>query len=168
MKKLILLCVLFGMSAVYAEALNISGDFSQPRKAGAAPKGWNILSGSKGMLEIVRVANGNGVLLNSEKNGRFGIYTAAIAAKAGDRIRVSAFVRGEKIVFGIFQYGNGRSTGSNRKNLTSTTEGSRLEHTFTVSDSPRGKTDKIRVVFWVEKGGAASIVAPEAFREAAK
>ena len=69
----------------------------------------------------------------------------------------------EKIEFSLFQYGKKFSNPSLRKVLKSTIDGKMLEAVFTVTDSPKGKTDSIRVCFTVENGSSASIINVKAF-----
>ena len=164
MKK-IAAALLFMMMAVTAGAgeLTIYGDFPDPVKPGGPPKNWNLVSGAKGSLEFVSTEDGNAVMLSADEKKRFGIYSRPAAVKAGDKIKVTAMVRGEKIEFSLFQYGKKFSNPALRKVLKSTVEGKMLEAVFTVTDSPRGKTDSIRVCFTVENGSSASIINVKAF-----
>jgi hypothetical protein len=146
-----------------AGELTIYGDFPEPVKPGGPPKNWNLTSGARGSLEFVSTEDGNAVMLSADEKKSFGIYSRPAAVKAGDKIKVTAMVRGEKIEFSLFQYSGKFSNPSLRKMLKSTIEGKKLETVFTVTDSPRGKTDRIRVCFTVKNGSAASIINVKAF-----
>ena len=142
----------------------INGSFPEPRKPGLPPASWNLMSGSKGSLEIIRTGSGNAVLLNSEsgKKNRFGIYGPAITAKAGDVVEISARIRGSKnITVGIFQYSEPKGTASQNKLVKLTAEGTDVKVQFIVKDTAKGKTNKIRAVFYVEDGCGASVASPK-------
>jgi hypothetical protein len=155
-----MLMLIFSLSATQ---LDICGNFLEPLKPGWAPKFWNKASGSKGDLEFVSTEIGNAVMLTAEPKGRFGIYSKKVAAKAGDKIKVTANVRGEKIVFTIFQYSDKTFNAPLRKELKSTIEGKKLEAIFTIKDTPKGKTDNIRIAFFVENDSAASLINVKAY-----
>ena len=163
MKKfMVMLSAVFAVSLFGADTV-VNGDFPEPRKPGLPPAGWNLVSGSKGSLEIIRTGTGNAVLMNSEsgKNKRFGIYSPAIAAIAGDVVEISANIRGSKdIAVGIFQYSEPRGTSSQNKLVKLTSEGSEVKVRLTVKDTAKGKTNSIRAVFFVENGNGASITNP--------
>ena len=164
MKKLTAtLTILMLMFTVTATQLDIVGNFQEPFKPGWAPKFWNKVSGSKGDLEFVSTEIGNAIMLNSEPKGRFGIYSKLVAAKVNDKIKVTALVRGQKITFAIFQYSNKASNGVLKKVLTTTVDGKELETIFTITDTPKGKTNSIRIAFWVENNSAASLLNVKAF-----
>ena len=164
MKKLTAtLTILMLMFTLIATQLDIVGNFQEPFKPGWAPKFWNKVSGSKGDLEFVSTEIGNAVMLTSEPKSRFGIYSKMVAAKANDKIKITANVRGEKITFAIFQYSGKASNSVLKKVLTSTIEGKNLEAIFTIKDTPKGKTDNIRIAFFVENNSAASLINVKAF-----
>ncbi|MBO5822190.1 MAG: hypothetical protein J6R86_04175 [Lentisphaeria bacterium] len=164
MKKFIVM-----LSAVFAVLLFgadtvVNGDFPEPRKPGLPPAGWNLMSGSKGSLEIIRTGSGNAVLMTSEagKNVRYGIYSPAIAAVAGDTVEITANIRGNKdATVGIFQYSEPRGTSSQNKLVKLTAAGAEVKVKFTVKDTPKGKTAKIRAVFFVANGSGASVAKPK-------
>lgn len=164
MKKfMLMLSAVFAVSLFGAETV-VNGDFPEPRKPGLPPAGWNLISGSKGSLEIIRTGTGNAVLMNSEsgKNKRFGIYSPAIAAIAGDVVEISANIRGSKdIAVGIFQYSEPKGTSSQNKRVKVVSDGSEVKLQFTVKDTPKGKTNKIRAVFFVDNGSGASVASPK-------
>ena len=164
MKKfLVMLSAVFAISLFGADTV-VNGDFPEPRKPGLPPAGWNLMSGSKGSLEIIRTGKGNAVMLNCEngKNNRFGIYSPAITAKAGDVVEISAKIRGSKdIAVGIFQYSEPRGTSSQIKFAKLTAEEAEVKRSFTVADTQKGKTSKVRAVFYVKTGCGASIVSPK-------
>ena len=162
MKKLFTVMMAFAAFVLCAEELAIKGNFPAPRKPGLLPASWNKMSGSKGSFEIIPTENGNAVMLNADANAKFGIYSPAVAAKAGDKIKISAQVQGEKIALGIFQYSNPRGTTSQRQ-IVNVIDG-KAEAEFTVADTKKGKTDKIRVCVYVEKGQGASVLNIKAFR----
>ena len=164
MKKfMVMLSAVLAVSLFSAETV-VNGDFPEPRKPGQPPAGWNLVSGSKGSLEIIRTGSGNAVLINSEsgKNKKFGIYCPAIAAVAGDVVEISANIRGNKDVsVGIFQYSEPKGTSSQSKRVKVVSEGAEVKLQFTVKDTPKGKTTKIRAVFFVDNGSGASIATPK-------
>ena len=157
MKKLLLMAVFAVTCGAFAAELDIKGDFKAPKTPGKPPVKWNFTSGSKGTLEIITTADGNSVMLSADAGMRFGIYSPPVAAKAGDKVKISAFVRGEKVIFGIFQYGTPAGSSAQRQTLAASAEGKKIEAVFTVADTKKGKTDRIRVCFMVEKDDAASI-----------
>ena len=164
MKKfMVMLSAVFAVSLFAADTV-VNGSFPEPRKPGLPPVGWNLMSGSKGSLEIIRTGSGNAVLINSEsgKKNRFGIYSPAIAAKSGDVVEISAKIRGSKdISVGIFQYREPKGTSSQNKLVKLTAEGADVKVQFTVKDTAKGKTANIRAVFFVENGNGASIANPK-------
>ena len=162
MKKVFTILLMLAALAVTAEELAIKGNFPSPRKPGLPPAGWNKMSGSKGDLEIISAENGNAVMLTAENGARCGIYSPATAAKAGDKIKVSAQIKGGKIGLGIFQYSNPRGTTSQRKTVTAVD--GRAEAEFTVADTSKGTTNQIRVCVYVENGQGASVLNIKAFR----
>ena len=150
-------------AAAGAGELAIRGDFPEPRKPGQPPKSWNKISGAQGSLEFVSAESGNAVMLTADEKKTFGIYSQPSAAKAGDKIKVTAKVRGDRVTFAIFQYSGKSGSSAQRKVLKSTAEGKDLEAVFTVTDTPKGATDRIRVCFMVENGASASITDVKAF-----
>ena len=156
MKKLLSMLAITVASTVFAGELAIKGNFQLPRKPGLPPAGWNRISGGKGTLELIQSAEGNSVMLSADAGMRFGIYSHPAAAKAGDKVKVTAFVRGEKVILGIFQYSTPSGTTAQRQTVTATPEGKEVEAVFTVNDTNKGKTDRIRVCLLVDKDGAAS------------
>lgn len=164
MKKImVMLCAVFAVSLFGAETV-INGDFPNARKPGLPPAGWNRISGSKGSLEVIRTGNGNAVLITSEsgKKNRFGIYGPPIAAQAGDVVEVSAKIRGSKdIAVGVFQYSEPKGSSSQIKFVKLSTDEAEVKQSFTVTDTKKGKTSKIRAVFYVKDGCSASVSAPK-------
>ena len=161
-KYAVMLAALFALGAAAGE-LTIYGDFPEPRKPGQPPKNWNKTSGAQGSLEFIAAESGNAVMLTADEKKNFGIYSQPSAAKAGDKIKVTAKVRGSGIIFAIFQYSGKSGSSAQRKVLKSTAEGKDLEAVFTVADTPKGATDRIRVCFLVENGASASITDAKAF-----
>lgn len=145
-------------TAVYGGAaeLAVNGDFQPSGKTASPPRGWSRISGAKGTLEVVPGEDGVSVLLNAEPKGKIGIYSVPLKAKAGEKIVISAHVGGEKITFGLFQYGKGRTT-SQLKVLTGDVDGKVLSYTFTVTDAPNTPTETVRIALLVENGDAAAV-----------
>jgi hypothetical protein len=151
----IILCIGIKAATIAGIIIPVNGNFIPSKKAGAPPTGWRLTSGSKGTLEVVPNENGNNIILNAAPKGSIGIYSAKIKAKAGDKIKVSAKVIGEKITFAIFQYG--KKTTAQRQELKSAPEGMLISHVFSVTDSSKGATDFVRVAFVVYKGKSAAV-----------
>ena len=164
MRVALLLMGLFCLGAAAAETeLNIDGSFQLPRKPGLPPQKWNRLSGSNGSLEILQDEEGVSVMLSSEKKSRFGIYSAAVAAKAGDRIRIEAQVYADEISVSILQYAKGAS--SQTQKVKASREGKKISCEFMVADQEaKGPTQSIRVCFQVQNGQQATIANVKAFR----
>ena len=159
-----IMCCAFSAVVLCGAETVVNGDFPNARKPGLPPAGWNRISGSKGSLEIIRTGNGNAVLITSEsgKKNRFGIYSPAIAALAGDVVEVSAKIRGSKdIAVGIFQYSEPKGSSSQIKFVKLSTDEAEVKQSFTVTDTKKGKTSKIRAVFYVKDGCSASVSAPK-------
>jgi hypothetical protein len=60
-------------------------------------------------------------------------------------------------VVGIFEYSTPAGTTAQRQTVAASAEGKNIEAVFTVADTKKGKTDRIRVCLMVEKDCAASI-----------
>lgn len=163
MKKCLTMALFMFGFAVIAGELSVGGEFKLPRKPGMPPAGWNRISGGKGSMEIISSGDGNSVMLSGDAGMRFGIYSQPVAAKAGDKIKVTAFVRGEKVILGVFQYSTPAGTAAQRQTVTASPEGKEVEAVFTVADTQKGKTDRIRVCLMVEKDAAASFTNVKAF-----
>ena len=160
---MLMLSAVFAVSLFGADTV-VNGNFPEPRKPGQPPATWNLVSGSKGSLEVIRTGKGNAVMITSEsgKNNRFGIYGPAIAAQAGDVVEFSAKIRGSKnIALGIFQYSEPKGTSSQIKFVKLTTEESEVKQSFTVADTKKGKITKVRAVFYVNDGCSASVASPK-------
>lgn len=160
---MLMLSAVFAVSLFGADTI-VNGSFPDPRKPGQPPKTWNLVSGSKGSLEVIRTGKGNAVMITSEsgKKNRFGIYGPAIAALAGDVVEVSANIRGSKdIALGIFQYSEPKGTASQIKFVKLTTGESEVKQSFIVTDTKKGKTTKVRAVFYVKDGCSASVASPK-------
>lgn len=162
MKKLFTVLMMLAALILSAEELAIKGNFPAPRKPGLPPAGWNKMSSSQGNIEVIPTENGNAVMLSAADGARCGIYSPAVAAKAGDKITVSAQVKGEKIALGIFQYSNPRGTTSQRKTVN-VTDG-KAEAEFTVANTVKGTTDRIRVCIYTENGQGAGVLSVKAFK----
>ena len=146
-----------------AGELTIYGDFPEPVKPGGQPKNWNLTSGARGSLEFVSTEDGNAVMLSADEKKSFGIYSRPAAVKAGDKIKVSAQIRGEKVALGIFQYSDPRGTASQRKTVTAADGVAEAE--FTVANTRKGATNAIRVCVYAEKGQGVSVLNIKAVRE---
>jgi hypothetical protein len=149
------ICIGTGFIAMAGTVLQVKGGFVPSNKTGMPPVGWHLTSGNKGTMEVVPTESGNNVILNAAPKGSIGIYSARVKAKAGDKIKVSAKVIGDKITFAIFQYG--KKTTVQRKELKSGPDGMLISHVFTVTDSAKGPTDFIRIAFIVYKGTSSAI-----------
>ena len=139
MKKLCTVLMMLAAIMLSAEELAVKGNFPAPRKPGLPPAGWNKMSGSKGSIEVIPAENGNAVMLTAENGARCGIYSPAVAAKAGDKIKVSAQIRGEKVSLGIFQYSDPRGTTAQRKTVTAVNGVAEAE--FTVANTRHDQRD---------------------------
>jgi hypothetical protein len=154
-------CLVVGTTAMAGTVLQVNGNFLLPKKAGAPPVGWRLTSGRKGTMEVVPSENGNNVILSAEPKGSIGLYSAKVKVKAGDKISLSAKVIGEKISFAIFQYGKTGTT-VQRQELKGGPDGRLLKHVFTVTDSPKGPTEIVRVAFIVDNGQSVAVSNVEA------
>ena len=163
MKKLFTIMMMLAAIVLSAEELAVKGNFPAPRKPGLPPAGWNKMSGSKGSIEVIPAENGNAVMLAAESGARCGIYSPAVAAKAGDKIKVSAQIKGEKVALGIFQYSNPRGTTAQRRTVTAVNGVAEAE--FTVADTRKGATNAIRVCVYAENGQGVSVLNIKAVRE---
>ncbi|MBQ9803578.1 MAG: hypothetical protein IJW35_01905 [Lentisphaeria bacterium] len=163
MKKLFAIMMMLAAIVLSAEELAVKGNFPAPRKPGLPPAGWNKMSGSKGSIEVIPAENGNAVMLAAENGARCGIYSPAVAAKAGDKIKVSAQIKGEKVALGIFQYSNPRGTTAQRRTVTAVNGVAEAE--FTVADTRKGVTNAIRVCVYAENGQGVSVLNIKAVRE---
>jgi len=163
MKKLFAIMMMLAAIVLSAEELADKGNFPAPRKPGKNPAGWNKMSGSKGSIEVIPAENGNAVMLAAENGARCGIYSPAVAAKAGDKIKVSAQIKGEKVALGIFQYSNPRGTTAQRQTVTAVNGVAEAE--FTVADTRKGATNAIRVCVYAENGQGVSVLNIKAVRE---
>ena len=163
MKKLCTVLMMLAAFVLSAEELAIKGNFPAPRKPGLPPAGWNKISGSKGSIEVIPAENGNAVMLAAENGARCGIYSPAVTAKAEEKIKVSAQIRGEKVTLGIFQYSDPRGTTSQRKTVTAADGVAEAE--FTVANTRKGATNAIRVCVYAENGQGVSVLNIKAVRE---
>ena len=163
MKKLCTVLMMLAAIILSAEELAVKGNFPAPRKPGLPPAGWNKMSGSKGSIEVIPAENGNAVMLTAENGARCGIYSPAVAAKAGDKIKVSAQIRGEKVSLGIFQYSDPRGTTAQRKTVTAVNGVAEAE--FTVANTRKGTTNAIRICVYAENGQGVSVLNIKAVRE---
>ena len=75
---------------------------------------------------------------------------------SGNTGKEELIVVGARVVFGLFQYGKGRTT-SQLKVLTGDVVGQVLCHSFTVTDAPNTPTETVRIALLVENGGAAAV-----------
>ncbi|MDD4181989.1 MAG: hypothetical protein PHE87_10180 [Victivallaceae bacterium] len=155
-KQLLCAAILLTIYSGIAAELAVGGDFKPSRKMASPPRGWSRTSGAKGTLEVIPSEDGFSVLLNADTKGTIGIYSAALKAKMGDKITLSAHVTGEKITFGLFQYGKGQ-TSSQRQLLSGDDDGKVLSYTFTVTDGSKSQTETIRIAFLVKNGEVAAI-----------
>ncbi len=135
----------FGLCAA-DQALPVAGDFQPPKKPGQPPLKWNLLTGSKGTLEYLRDEKGGSIMLTPAPKATLGIYSPAVAAVAGEKIRIEAMVYGEKITVMLMQYAKGAS--SQVQDVTASKDGKKIVCTFTVADTPaKGQTKQIRIGF---------------------
>ena len=127
MKKLSLLVMAFCGIILCADSTEIINGFQAAAAPGKPPKTWNFVSGFKGEVEVLTVDSGIAVMLRSEKKGSAGVYSKAIAASTGDKVKVSAKVYGSgKMTVAIFQYGVKGGTNSQKK-VVATNENGILE-----------------------------------------
>ena len=165
--KMLALCALVaGMSPCLTaadQALPVAGDFQPPRKPGLPPLKWNLLSGSRGTVEYLRDEKGGSVMLTPAEKATLGIYSPAVPAAAGDKIRVEAMIYGEKVTVMLMQYAKGAS--SQTQDVTAAKEGKKIVCSFTVKDTPaKGPTKQIRIGFKL-KGTPATIADVKVFKE---
>ena len=143
--------------------LPIAGDFQPPKKPGLPPLKWNLLSGSRGTLEYLRDEKGGSIMMTpATQSSSLGIYSSAVPAVAGNRIRVEATIYGDKIEVLLMQYANGAS--SQKEVVDADREGKRTVCFFTVKDNAaKGPTKQIRIGFRL-KGSAATVADVKVFR----
>ena len=128
------------------QELTVAGDFQPPRKPGLPPLKWNLLTGSRGTLEYLRDEKGGSIMLTPAEKATLGIYSPAVPAVAGDKIRIEAMIYGEKITVMLMQYAKGAS--SQTQNVAASKEGKKIICTFTVANAPaKGPTKQIRIGF---------------------
>ena len=169
MKKLFTIAAVLCGIILCAESTEVINGFQPAVAPGKAPKTWNFVSGSaKGGVEVLTVDSGVAVMLRSEKKNNAGVYSKAIPATAGDKIKISAKVYGSgKMIFSIFQYGVSGGTTTQKKVVATSEKGSDAVVEFVVADTKKSKTGKIRVAFITERGNSAAVHAPKAWLEKA-
>lgn len=165
MKKLFTAAAAFCGIILCAGTTEVINGFQAAAAPGKAPKTWNIVSNSaEDGIEVLTVDSGVAVMLRSEKKNKAGVYSKAIPAAAGDKIKIAAKVYGSgKMVFAIFQYGIGRGTTTQKKVIATSEKGSDVVVEFVVADTPKRKTGIIRIAFITEKGNLAAVHAPKAW-----
>lgn len=142
--------------------LPVEGDFQPPKKPGLPPLKWNRLTGSRGTLEYLRDEKGGSIMMTPAADSTLGIYSPAVPAAAGEKIRIEATVYGDKITVLLMQYAKGAST--REQQVDATREGKRIVCNFTVKDIPaKGPTRRIRVGFKL-KGSPATVADVKVFR----
>ncbi|MBR2626107.1 MAG: hypothetical protein IKD23_06895 [Lentisphaeria bacterium] len=151
MKKLsIILSVMFGCN-IFAAEVDVDGDFNNFKRS------WALSTQRIGTAELIRENGVNFVQLASENNkkGQIGIYTArGIAAEKGDRISISADIKGGPVTISIIEYGNKKFLANQVKKFPQSDTRQNCSVAFTVENP---KTDLIRVSFKVLKGAVATV-----------
>ena len=144
MKRMWFCAVLAAMGAAAAAAeIDVDGGFKDFQR--------------RGLAEVVPDQGVNFVHLASDEGpqGHIGVYTAkGIDATLGCKIAVEAEVSGGPLEIAVYEYGEKKFVGFNRKSFPAKKERGVLRAEFTVTGE---KTDQIRVAFRVKRGAAAVI-----------
>lgn len=145
--------LLAGLFLLSGKELDVKGDFQTWKKG--TPAGWrfNQWNGFQPLAEMRLIEESDLRVLHIDhamaKHG-FGVLSEKhFPAKSGDRILVSAKVRGKgEIAFHLWCYGNKKQLGATRKSFLTLTDQWR-EHTFEllVTDMPSGMTEEVQISF---------------------
>ena len=138
-------------SAAFAVEMDVDGNFNNFKRQ------WSLSTTRNGTAEVVRLNGINFVHLASENDakGQIAIYTArGISAKRGDKITVSADIKGAPMTISLAEYGKKKFIANQTKKFKKSNTRQTYNAEFTVSDP---KTDLVRVSFKVVKGAVIVI-----------
>ena len=151
MKIFSLMLAVMLASPGFAVEMDIDGNFNDFKHQ------WTLSTTRHGTAEVIRVNGTNFVHLASENDakGQIAIYTArGIMAKRGDKIAVSADIKGAPMTISLAEYGKKKFIANQTKKFKKSNSQQTYNAEFTVSDP---KTDLVRVSFKVVKGAVIVI-----------
>lgn len=151
MKIFSLILAVILASPVFAAEMDIDGSFNDFKRQ------WSLSTTRNGTAEVIRVNGTNFVHLASENDakGQIAIYTArGISAKQGDKIAISAEIKGAPMTISLAEYGKKKFLANQTKQFKKSAARQTYNASFTVKDP---KTDLVRVSFKVVKGAVIVI-----------
>ena len=151
MKNLSIMLAAMLISTVFAVELDVDGNFNNFKRQ------WSLSTTRNGTAEVIRVNGTNFVHLASENNakGQIAIYTArGITAKCGDKISVSADIKGAPMTISLAEYGKKKFLANQVKLFKKSASQQTYKAEFTAANP---KTDQVRVSFKVIKGAVIVI-----------